>query len=101
MSQVHPIRRITIITEAVLESWLVQRILKFGASGYTVTDCRGAGDHAAVDSPASAERHIRIEVLCQPEVGDQILDYLERRIFPDFGATVCVEDVGVLRPQQF
>ena len=70
------IRRVTVYAAARMEEELVAHFLKMGSTGYTVTECRGKGEHPVVDDPLGPNTsHVRIELLVTPQVADAIMAY--------------------------
>lgn len=95
------IRRLTLITEPLVEEEIRSKLLSFGASGYTAIPCRGMGKHDLADPQQVPELRVRIEIIGKREAIDQILAYLGEQILPLYYATVCVETVDVLQIEQF
>jgi nitrogen regulatory protein P-II 2 len=92
---------VVIITEAALEKTLEQEILALGAHGYTICDARGSGRHGRREARWESEHNIRVEVICEPGVADQLTRVISQKYAPDYATTVYVMEVGVLRPDKF
>lgn len=97
----HPRQLLVIIAEAVLEKRLVQDVKRFGAHGYTVSDVRGGGTHGEREGSWEADRTIRMEVVCEPAVADEIAAHALAAYAPHYGLTLFFADVQVLRAQKF
>jgi MFS superfamily sulfate permease-like transporter len=95
------IKRVTIVAESDLESQLIERCIKLGASGYTSIPCFGAGRRTAAAEAATRNAQVRLEVVVASEIAEQILDFIARDISPERAITACVETVEVLRRDQF
>lgn len=92
------IKRVTIVTDAALESSLAAKIIEFGASGYTAIPCRGVGRSKISQSPVPL---VRIEVVAPTAVAERLLNYLHAEVAPTAPVTVCSEVVEVLKVDQF
>jgi len=102
MNKLAEIRRVTVVTDVVLERMLLDEFTKLGAKGYTCMDCHGKGRHNVVEGvdPFSAAL-VRIELLVQPDVAQKIIDYLRREVFTNYACTACIETVEVASNHQF
>jgi len=96
------LRRVTIVIEPAAEGELVTRILEIGASGFTVTSCRGAGRNrdTTAGENGSVDR-IRIETVVSESAMERIVRYLHQEILEKYRTTVTVETVETLRPERF
>jgi MFS superfamily sulfate permease-like transporter len=95
------IRRVTIMANQSLRYWLLEEIVKCGATGYTVTSCTGAGRRHIHSGSVSEDEHIRIEIIAPQGVCEAIIDFLRRDILPDHHVEACVETVEVVRVGHF
>jgi nitrogen regulatory protein PII len=101
MSELQTIRRITVYADSAVETTLLEQFLKLGATGYTVVECRGKGEHDSVADPFGASTRVRIEILVQPAVADKIVDYLQTHHHRGHALTACVETVQGLLKQHY
>ena len=101
MVTTHACKLAVIISEAALEDSLAKDVMRIGAHGYTVCDVRGQGSHGPRSGLWSADRSIRMEVLCDEATATAIVEHVERTYFRNFAMVVFVADVGVLRPDKF
>lgn len=92
---------VTVITEAVIESVIVDKMRELGAKGYTATDCRGEGSRGARSGPGELSRNVRIEVVCDAETARRITEALHTHFYDDYAMIAFVADVSVLRPEKF
>ena len=92
---------VTIITEAALESELLDRLEKLGASGYTITNARGKGSRGIRDAGWTSSSNIRIEVICSKKLAAEISGYLHEKYYQHYAMVVYESDVSVLREGKF
>lgn len=97
----HDRQLLVIIAEAAIEKRLVKDALRLGAHGYNVTDVRGGGASGTREGAWEADRTIRMEVVCETAVADQIAAHVLTTYATNFGVTMFFADVQVLRPQKF
>lgn len=101
MLELKSIRRVTIYATGALEEPLVTHFLALGSTGYTVTECRGKGEHRVVDDPLGPPPFIRIEVLVQPAVAEKIMTFLQAHHLKNQAVAACVETVEVIATEHF
>ncbi|MCD0462558.1 SulP family inorganic anion transporter [Roseiconus lacunae] len=94
-------RRLTVVADAEIESWLEERFVQLGATGYTVLQCRGAGRTELQQGGTSNREKVRIEVVMPRKTCDDIIDFLRCEVSPEHRITACVETVDVVRRQDF
>ena len=92
---------LTIVTEAALEAPLCADLDELGATGYTITNARGRGNRGVRDAGWSSDSNIRIEVICDEETGERIVETIRNRYYDDYAMVMFISDVRVLRPQKF
>lgn len=97
----HKLRLLTVITEAALESTLVEEIERLGARGYTVTNARGNGSRGVRSGAWGASSNIRMEVVCDEKVEDAITSHLRERYYENFAMILFCSDVDVIRSDKF
>ena len=95
-----PAKRITIIAERLLEDRLVRDLQICGATGYTITDARGAGSRGVRVSQWEGG-NIRLETLVSMAVADKILELLNRKYFEHFAVIATLENVEVVRGEKY
>lgn len=93
-------KRITIISERLLEDRLVRDLQLCGATGYTITDARGAGSRGVRVSEWEGG-NIRLETLVSPDVADKILELLNKKYFEHFAVIATLESVEVVRGEKY
>ena len=95
-----PAKRITIIAERLLEDRLVRDLQICGATGYTITDARGAGSRGVRVSEWEGG-NIRLETLVSVSVADAILELLNKKYFEYFAVIATLENVEVVRGDKY
>jgi hypothetical protein len=105
MIEMVTIRRVTVYADATLEPRLVPHFLSLGATGYTVTPCRGRGEHGEHSAPmaplSSTSSHVRIELIVQPDVALKIMVFLQANHLKSQSVAACMEDVQVVSTEHF
>ena len=89
------LRRITIVTDPKLEDRIVERVIELGASGYTSMPCRGLGRTGLTQAERKPIDQIRLEVITQSAIAEQVLKYISEEIAPNNHVSVCTETVEV------
>ncbi|NBV42162.1 transcriptional regulator [bacterium] len=98
----HPNRiLLTIITEASLESKLVQEIESLGAKGHTITDARGKGHRGIRNSDWAAENNIKIEIICNELTAEKIARHVQEKYYEHYAMVLFQHPVSVIRPDKF
>jgi nitrogen regulatory protein PII len=92
---------VTIITEAALESELLDLLHTIGASGYTITNARGKGSRGIRDAGWTSSSNIRVEVICSDELASKMTAHLYEHYYKDYAMVVYESDVNVLREEKF
>lgn len=92
---------LVIIAEATLEKMLVEDVKRLGAHGYTVADVRGSGATGVREGIWEADRTIRMEILCDESVADEIASNVIAKYADHYGLTLYFSEVDVLRPEKY
>lgn len=92
---------LVLIAEAALEKRLVQDVKRFGAHGYTVSDVRGGGTEGIREGMHEGDRTIRMEVICEEAIADQIAAFVLKQYATNYSVTLYFADVRVLRPAKY
>jgi nitrogen regulatory protein P-II 2 len=95
-----PLKKITVVTEAVLEDHLVREFRDLGARGYTITEARGDG-HRGVRASQVEGNNIRVEMIVSAEVADRILEHVAKQYFTYYAMIAYVQDVEVVRGDKY
>jgi hypothetical protein len=97
----HPKSLLVIIAEANLEKLLIKDVQKLGAAGFTVVDVRGGGHSGLREGTWEADRTIRMEVIADEYIADNIAHQVLEQYGKNYGITLYFSSVSVLRPQKF
>jgi MFS superfamily sulfate permease-like transporter len=95
------IRRITIVTESQKADELIGELVRQGASGYTIDDCRGSGRNALSEGSGPRSSLVRIEVLVAFDRFERMISYLSKEVRSEVPITVCAETVEVIRSDHY
>lgn len=102
MSQpLQTIRRVTVYADAALERELIDAFMQLGSNGYSITECRGKGEHELVEDPFLGLSRIRIELIVQPAVAEKIIQHLSIDAYRSYALAACMETVQVAANERF
>lgn len=93
-------KRVTIITEAVITEKLQEDLIRLGASGYTTTKAEGRGSRGVRASDWEG-RNSKIETVVTNEVADMILNWLSDHYFEHYAVIAYAHTVEVIRGDKF
>lgn len=94
------IKLVTIIAEGVLETRLIDEIKGLGARGYTVSEVRGRGTRG-ITAGFWEGHQIKIELLVNTDVAEQVLQHLESHYFTDYAVIAYMQSVDVVRKDKY
>lgn len=97
----YPCKIVTIVTEAILEQDICELLRRLGATGYTVTDARGAGSRGVRNAGWQSSSNVRIEVLCNPGLAEKIAVQVQDLYYENYAMVLFTADISVLRPNKF
>jgi nitrogen regulatory protein PII len=92
---------LTIITEAALESSLIDELEGLGAPGYTITNARGKGHRGSRNASWEANSNIRIEIIASSVVVQKIIEQLQEKYYDHYAMVSFTSEIDVLRPEKF
>ncbi len=95
------IRRITIVTETQKADEIIGQLVRLGASGYTITDCRGSGRSSLSEGSGPRGSFVRIEMLVAAEKFESMLSCISKQLRAEVPITVCADTVEVIRGDHF
>jgi nitrogen regulatory protein PII len=98
--QTVPLKRVTIVAEAVLERHLTADLERLGARGWTVLEARGSGSRG-VRADQVAGANVQIETLVQPATAERIVEHVARQYFDNYAVIVYVDTVEVVRGDKY
>lgn len=79
---------VTIVCEAILESYLERELPELGAEGYTITDARGMGHMGKRSGGWRKESNIRIEILCSEETAEKLISHILKKYQDNYALIV-------------
>ena len=97
----YPMKRVTIVTEALARESIRQLLSEVGAHGYTIFSVEGSGAQGERPADIAEFGNIQVEVVLQPPVAERLLERLNREFFPRYAMIAYECDVRVLRQQKF
>lgn len=93
-------KRITVVSEALIADRIIQDFLSLGASGYTSTAAEGKGSRGVRASEWEG-RNVKIETIVDMNVADAILECLATKYFKNFAVIAYAHDVEVVRGDKY
>lgn len=100
MSEMLPLKLVTIIAERVLRSRLVNEVRTLGARGFTITEVTGEGSRGVRASEWEGS-NIKLEVIVPQEVAASIVDHVSSTYFAWHAVIIHVQDVNVVRGDKY
>jgi nitrogen regulatory protein PII len=97
----HPLKLVTIICEAILEERVVSLLWESGAHGHTAFNVRGSGHQGERNADIAETGNVQIQVIVKPAVATVVLERLLKDLFKDYAMVAYESDVGVMRPDKF
>jgi hypothetical protein len=97
----HPMKLVTIICEAILEDRVVALLRETGAHGHTTFPVRGRGNQGERNADISEAGNVQLQVIVRPAVAETLLCRLHSELFKDYAMVAYESDVRVLRPEKF
>lgn len=94
------IHLLTVVAESVLEDRLIREVSAMGATGWTVTPCRGygsGGGHAGDFEGGN----VRVEILVPTDRLEAVWSLLERDYFDRYSVVAWSAPVRVRRAQKY
>ena len=97
----HPMKRVTIVCEALAREHLTRLLVEEGAHGYTLFTVEGTGAQGSRVADIAEFTNIQVEVIVPASVAERLLTRLHRNFFPHFAMIAYETDVRVLRKDKF
>jgi nitrogen regulatory protein PII len=97
----HPMKLVTIVCEALAREPLMALLREVGAHGYTMFTVEGSGAKGPRVADIQEFANIQVEIIVPPAIADQILARLEKDFFPRYAMVARESDVRVLRREKF
>lgn len=95
-----PLRKVTIVAEALLEDRILRELRGLGSRGFTLSETRGEGSRGVRASDWEG-KNVRIETIVGAEAADAILAHIATQYFEYFAVIAWVEDVEVVRGDKY
>lgn len=97
--QLHPLKKLTIITESTIRPMILKKICELGATGYTCHEVQGFGSRGTRSDQFTS--NIEIQVICPESVANAILTYVSHHLFDNYACLAWVSDVQVVRGARY
>jgi nitrogen regulatory protein P-II 2 len=97
----HPMKLVTIVCEALARESVMELLKAVHAHGYTLSPVEGAGAKGVRTGEMLELGNVKIEVIVQPPVAEQLLERLEKEFFPHYAVIAYDSDVRVMRSEKF
>ena len=98
--QLHWLKLITVVAEAVLKDKICAEALDLGATGYTCVDALGSGARGVRHDSIHGE-NVQIQFVCPPLVADKILTHVSHTYFDHYAVIAWVTEVAVVRGRHY
>jgi len=97
----HPMKLVTIVVEALARERITTLLAEVGAHGYTLFSVEGAGATGRRIGDIEEFANIQVEVVLRPEAAERLLARLGEEILPRFAMVTYESDIRVLRAEKF
>jgi nitrogen regulatory protein P-II 2 len=97
--QLHPLKKLTVITESAIRPILLKKICELGASGYTCHEVQGYGSRGIRSD--QFDSNIEVQVICPESVANAIMTYVSHQLFEHYACIAWVSDVQVVRGARY
>jgi nitrogen regulatory protein P-II 2 len=97
----HTMKLVTVICEALLEERVVEILRACGAHGHTAFSVRGSGSQGDRSADILETGNVQVEIIVKPTVAETVLERLHRELFNDYAIVAYEADVRVMRPNKF
>lgn len=97
----HPMKLVTIVCEAILEERVVELLRECGAHGHTAYPVRGSGHQGERSADMSDNANVQLQAIVKPSVAEAVLSRLQIELFRTFAMVAYESDIRVLRPDKF
>ena len=101
MENIHNVKVLTIITEASIESSLVDDFESLGVRGFTIVDARGKGRRGSRMGGWDSSSNIRIEIICDADQANTISAFIKDKYFETYAIVIYLSDSQVFRLDKF
>ena len=98
--QLHGLKLVTVVAEALLRDKICEEGLQLGATGYTVVEAIGSGARGVRRDSIDGE-NVQIQFVCPVPVADKILTHVSHTYFENYAVIAWVTDVWVVRGRHY
>ncbi|HEX6911407.1 MAG TPA: hypothetical protein VF142_13465, partial [Longimicrobium sp.] len=95
-----PLKKVTLVAEAVLEPRIISELKRLGATGYTVSEVHGEGSRGVRASEWEGE-NVMVETLVGAATADRILAHVAAEYFEHYAVIAYLTDVHVVRGDKY
>ena len=95
-----PLKRVTIVAEALLERRITADLARLGARGWTVLEARGSGSRG-VRSGDVGGANVQIETLVTPTTAERIDAHVAEHYFENYAVIAYLDTVEVIRGEKY
>jgi len=100
--QLYPLKLVSVVGETVIMEEIAQRALRFGATGYSMTDINGHGSRSARNVNLTGEaKTMKLEFVVSMEIAEKIVKYVSQEYFEHYACIAWLSDVQVMRGEQY
>jgi len=97
----HPMKRVTVICEALAREPVLQLLKDVGGHGWTLWEVEGAGSWGMRTGDIPEFTNIQVEIIVRPPVAQELLDRLQKDFFPRYAMIAWETEIRVLRSEKF
>lgn len=94
-------KKLTVVTEWVIESKVLDLLRREGVVGFTIFEARGQGERGVREASWDASRNIQIEAICEENAARNLAKRLMQKFGEDYALVIHLSDVEVLRDHKF
>lgn len=91
---------VTIVSEPVLLSRLLESVRSLGAKGFTISEVRGEGSGEKNSGEIPSEK-VKIEVVVEATLAKKIMTEIATDFFANYSLIVYSSDIQVIRNEKF
>ena len=95
-----PMKRVTVVAEALLEDKIVADLRRLGARGWTILEARGHGSRGVRASDWEG-RNVQVETIVPEETAQTILTHVAATYFEHYAVIAYVDAVDVVRSAKY
>jgi nitrogen regulatory protein P-II 2 len=100
MSDLVPLKLVTIVAERLLRARLLEEVQALGAHGFTLTEVSGEGSRGVRASEWEGA-NIKLETIVAPDVAQRIVAHVAATYFEYHAVIVYAQDVDVVRGDKY